>query len=105
MEVAGARFVSSQGSKSNNSLCLITMSSSEVIGTADGACSGTPIDNPNYFFNFLAIGEEWIIHTYLVHTLFLVHSSVVSIPLSFKGFFEKILSSVLLNYLSVSIPM
>ena len=33
----------SQGSESNNGLCLIAMPSSEVIGTARGACAGTPI--------------------------------------------------------------
>lgn len=40
---AKAGCVSSQGSESNNSLCLIAVPSSEVIGTAGGACSGTPI--------------------------------------------------------------
>ena len=34
----------SQGSESNNGLCLIAMPSSEVIGTPGGAFSGTPIE-------------------------------------------------------------
>ena len=42
LAVATAECVSSQGSKSNNSLCLIAVPSSEVIGNEGGACSGTP---------------------------------------------------------------
>lgn len=42
LAVATAECVSSQGSKSNNSLCLIAVPSSEGIGTAGGACSGAP---------------------------------------------------------------
>ena len=39
---SNSRMCEFPGSQSNNSLCLIDMPSSEVIGTADGDCSWTP---------------------------------------------------------------
>ena len=42
LAVAAAGCVSSQGCENINSLCLIAVSSSEMIGMAGGACSGIP---------------------------------------------------------------
>lgn len=43
LAIAAAGCVSSQGSESNNNLCLIAILSSEGIGATGGSCSGTPI--------------------------------------------------------------